>query len=310
MFYLNEEEAKRYDYLMSQFKNINSDWISLRNSRQYKTGLVLCEVIDDIKKFDFHKLWKHSRRWLRGAKSRRIGKATKISTAAVSPNYFHSERIAIYTAVFGDYDKIPEPYCVPDNCDFYIFTDQEIPKESIWKKKDVPAEICKMANAKKNRFLKMHPDTVFPDYNYSVYVDGNICIISDLTEYVNRLGKSGIGIHLHNYRSCIYEELESVVKTGRMTKEEARKVIAYAEENSMPRNYGLLQCSVIVREHRNPVCKKVMEDWWNLYCTFGKRDQLYLPIVLFQQDLKTSDVGVMGNDLYSNPSFRVLTHNL
>jgi len=49
-------------------------------------------------------------------------------------NYFSSARIAIYTSIFGEIDTIHEPLTTPDNCDFFILTDQELASTSFWKK--------------------------------------------------------------------------------------------------------------------------------------------------------------------------------
>ena len=52
----------------------------------------------------------------------------------------------------------------------------------------------------------MHPDVLFEDYNYSIYIDGNIKVIGDLTAYINLISKAGIAVHRHGKRDCVYEE--------------------------------------------------------------------------------------------------------
>ncbi len=308
MYYTNEQSANIYYQLMEQLKKVNSDWLVLRKSRQYKLGLVAVEIIDDLCQLKIHRLIQHLKIWRRGKVDRGITSDKQIVFNPYKSNYFSTERIAIYTAVFGSYDVVPEPYIQPDNCDYYIFTDQTLPLSSLWKKVDVPDKLEGMSNAQKNRYLKMHPHEVLTNYRYSIYVDGNIRIITDLTEYINVLGNTGIGIHLHNGRSCLYDELKALVKTEKITAEEAETYRRYVESEGFPHYYGLLQCSVIAREHHNSVCKSVMENWWQLFMKFGKRDQLYLPLVLFQHQLTTKEVGVLGNNIYTNPSFRVENH--
>ncbi len=303
-----ESEGLIYTKLMTEIKQINADWLKLRGSKQYKTGLVIVEFIDDLSHFKFAKLKKHISRWIKGLKSRKIKTIDTRRTQEIKTNYFSSEKIAVYSAVFGDYDTIPEPYFKPDNCDFFIFTDQQISTHSIWRKKEIADIVNGMNNMEKNRYIKMHPHIFFPDYKYSIYVDGNVCVMTDLTEYVNILNEIGLGIHLHNTRSCIYDELTSVVATNRMTQKEAKKFKDYAMSLHFPPKYGLLQCSVIVREHNNPICISIMEDWWQLYMKYGKRDQLYLPLALFLHHISVSNVTILGNDLYCNPSFRIYNH--
>jgi len=47
---------------------------------------------------------------------------------------YTGKRIAVYTAIYGNYDTIPEPLYADPMCDYYIFTDKDIPEGSIWKK--------------------------------------------------------------------------------------------------------------------------------------------------------------------------------
>ena len=117
-------------------------------------------------------------------------------------NYFFPDRIAVYTAVFSSYDELLEPKFLPDNCDFFLFSDSiTIPEGSAWKARELPDSVQKklqhFSPVEKNRYLKMHPDLLFPEYNYSVYVDGNLLLYTDPTEYINRLSKYGISVYTH-----------------------------------------------------------------------------------------------------------------
>ena len=51
-----------------------------------------------------------------------------------SIQYFSEEKIVVYTASYGTLSDLIEPLTVPDNCHFYVFTDQEVPEHSIWEK--------------------------------------------------------------------------------------------------------------------------------------------------------------------------------
>ena len=76
----------------------------------------------------------------------------------------------------------------------------------------------------------------------------------------------------------------------------------------MPHNYGLLQCNVIVREHHNEMCKKIMEEWWEEFLKHPQRDQISLPYVLYKNKIPTNKISILGNNVYNNPSFRVILH--
>lgn len=306
----NKKNEELFISLMDALKKTNLDWINLRKSRNYRVGMGINTIFYQIKKFDFKGLIKNINKWWLGLKKeKKYRNKVSMQNINVDSNYFNSERIAVYTCIFGNYDKILEPYFIPDNCDFYIFTDQNIDQNSIWKKLDLPREILEMSNIEKNRYIKMFPNLFFESYKYSIYLDGNVQIITDLTEYVNKINpKVGIAIHKHHLRDCVFDELVAVTLMNKKNKELALKYKTKLENDKMPKNYGLLQCNVIARIHNNKTCKKIMTDWWKEFEKNIKRDQVSLPYVLFKNGISVDDVGTLGNNIYTNPSFRINTH--
>lgn len=315
MFYSEQTDSELYEELMEQIKKVNMDWLELRKSREYRIGLVVCELFNDMKELQFRKAFKAIQRWISGKRGEKVKSSQHMTPTemddkeVVALRYFAKDKIAVYSAVFGNYDTVLEPYMTPDNCDFYLFADQSIDdRNSVWQRRICPDEIKDLPCAEQNRYLKMHPHLLFPEYRYSIYVDGNVQIVTDLTEYVNQLNEYGLATHIHNNRSCVYDELEAVLKSGKETKANVDKHKEYLIETGMPHNYGLLQCSVIVREHHNPQCISIMEDWWEEYLVYSKRDQVSLPHILYMHGIQIGEIGVLGRDLYKNPSFRIGIH--
>ena len=306
----NKDNEKTFIELMEVIKKTNMDWINLRQSKDYKIGMALQKTAKNFKKMKIKDTVSNFKKWNLGIKKvKKYKEKNYQKNTNENANYFSNERIAVYTCIFGNYDNILEPYFIPDNCDFYIFTDQEINTKSAWKKMDLPNEINEMSNIDKNRYIKMLPHLFFENYNYSIYVDGNVQILTDLTEYINKIDKdTGIGIHMHHLRDCVYDELEAIVKMNKQNKKMANKYKEKLDEEKMPRNYGLLQCNIIARKHNNLICKKVMESWWDEFKESIKRDQISLPYVLYKNNINIDKVGTLGNNVYTNPSFRVITH--
>lgn len=311
MYTLNNiNQEKLYTELMNNIKKNNEDWISLHNSTEYKIGKFLLEIKRNITHFQIRQLFNSINRKIKGQKIKSVQSSniTSIKVHDYTPNYFFDKKIAIYTSVFGGYDNLLEPLFVPDNCDFFVITDIEIDKNSKWKKLDILPEMKGMNNVEKNRYVKINPHKVFKDYDYSIYIDGNIQVVSDLTEYVNRLNDIGIATHLHHQRTCVYDELIAIEKSKKDTIENIKKHKALLIKTNMPKNYGLLQCNVIVREHHNPKCIHIMEEWWNEFLNYSKRDQISLPHVLYSNNISVEEIGVLGTNIYRNSSFRIISH--
>lgn len=267
--------------------------------RQYKSA-----IREEL--FRIHSLSKINR-------NRKILDKWRESPFIGSRNYFSKERIAVYTSLFGGYDNINEPITKPDNCDFYIITDQNILlAHSAWKK--IPTDTFGekfqgFSNKQKNRYTKMFPDILFPEYKYSVYIDANIMPVSDFTEYIAMIPDEGLAFHNHAYRSCIYDEgrIASFFSFKASSKDVKHQLMEYRNAG-MPERFGLLECPVIAREHKKPVCKKIMREWWMEYLKYNTRDQLSLPYVLYRLEVDIRRVGTLGDNVLLNPTFIKMEH--
>ena len=302
-----------YAKLMQALKEENEEYESLLRSKEYKTGSVITRMKNTVKKADYASMVRFVKAMHPGKEYTAYDvsrKPEEYPELPISPGeYFSDERIAVYTCVLGHYDHIQEPAYQPDNVDYYIITDQELPADSRWQKISADA-LCEegWTVSEKNRYCKMHPDRLFPDYRYSVYVDGNIKIISDLTPYVYRIGACGIAMHHHARRNCAYDELKAVQAIGKLDAQSAENYRRYLEAMQFPRQYGLAEGNVIVREHHNETCRKVMRLWWRQFRNRISRDQVSLPLVLYKLGIPMEEITTLGYDVYHNRSFRVADH--
>ena len=229
-----------------------------------------------------------------------------------APNYFSGERIAVYTCVFGNYDAVREPFCHPNNIDYYIITDQPVSADSAWKPIDLSPYLGLLAqktNVEKNRWFKMHPHEIFPDYNYSIYIDGNVVPVTDFTELVNRMGEPGIAMFWHSYNNCVYQEAYyNRYSVKKISNEELEKHIAYLRQQKMPEDFGMTTCNVIVRDHRSELCRKLMDDWWHEFITHCRRDMISFPYVVWKNGLNMCDIATLGYDVWNSDSLIVNEH--
>lgn len=222
--------------------------------------------------------------------------------------FFCDDRIAVYTAIFGDYESIHEPRIIPDNIDYYIITDcDKINKDSRWRVLEVELP-SGLNSAQKNRYVKMHPHILFPNYRYSIYVDGSVQVLSDLTPLIHRIGKYGFAMHMHSSRDDLYDELIAAKYTKRITKENYKKYTKFFQEKKVPRHYGLLECGVIARNHESNTCLSMMEQWWENYLGGINRDQICLAYVLYENNIAVKEIGTLGTNMYKSCLFRVLMH--
>ena len=299
MFERSDFDKATYNDLMYAIKEINKQREELKESYYYKLGKKTKYFLDY-----FH-LRTLKSKLERRFKYGKINVAKDLTTAINERKnclYFSTERIAVYTAVSGKYDNITEPLYIPDNCDFYAITDFEIAEDSKWNRIDMNSfqEIKGLDNISKNRYFKFFPHKIFKNYRYSIYIDGNFTIVSDLTEHINRISKIGLSMFIHSKRTCVYDEIKTCITLKKESKQKLERYREYLESNNFPHDYGLLECGIIVRDHYSEICRRIMQEWWDIFVEFIHRDQVILPYVLFKNSIKVEEVGTLGRNVHKD----------
>lgn len=225
---------------------------------------------------------------------------------------FTSAKVAVYTCIWGNYDTIAEPMYINPSIDYFIITDQEIPDHSKWKRFDLSdnEEIIGMTPTEINRYCKMMAHKLFPEYEYSIYIDGNIRIITDMYPLISDMGERVIGIHSYQV-DCIYNMKDAIIAGKKAKKKDVDRQIKEYRGKGFPEHFGAFECNVICRRHMDKDCISIMNDWWNEFNKFEtRRDQLSLPYVVWKNG-KTSDfIYSLGPDVRMNPRFRVTNEHI
>ena len=294
---------------IEKIEELNLEIINLKKSKEYQKGKDLIKLKNMLKNFKFVEIFnKFSIR----------KKMIKLNAHGELENDFKFDfisdkkpKIVVYTAILGGYDDLKEPLLKLDNIDYVAFLDKNLNCETQWKIKSIPENIKELKNNTLiNRYLKFHPSELFKDYDYAIYIDGNIKVISDLTSMTYSVNKEiGISLHKHQYRDCVYNEIEAckLLKKGnyKLLKEQVERYKA----EGFPNNYGMLEGTVIVSDLNNDKATNLLNEWWEEFKNSESlRDQIALPYVLWKNKIKIDDVGNLGNNLYKNPKIRVYLH--
>lgn len=212
------------------------------------------------------------------------------------------DRIAVYTGIFGGYDEICLPRVQPPNIDYYFISDEPPvygnPFQWIDARSVIPNNITDPI--KKNRYIKMHAHKLFPQYRYSVYIDGNITLIADASMFVQK-NKSGVSAFMLPWRDCVYYEAFAVVNDRRVLAEDVSRQMRRYLEEGMPMHYGLPEMSVIAMEHGKSECIGVMETWWREFVTGAQRDQLSFMYAMWKNGMGLADMMSLGDDVRNSP---------
>ena len=211
----------------------------------------------------------------------------------------------IYTAIFGDYDNLISVQEKYDDCDFICFTDQIKIKSNIWK--IILVDSNELTLILMNRKYKLLPHLFLADYNYSLYIDGNIFIKSNSVILCKKyLEKNDFFIPKHNIRNCIYEEAKTCISLGKSKFNETFNQMQIYTKKGFPRDYGLGENNIILRRHNDTEIISIMTDWWNELNTKTQRDQLSLGYILWKNNKNYNFMN--ENTRVDNPYFGFINH--
>jgi hypothetical protein len=217
--------------------------------------------------------------------------------------------IVVYTAIFGDYDDLL-PQVKLQGVDFICFTDRPF-KSKIWKIVKIDTEFQDMA--RDNRKIKILAHRYLPEYDYSIFMDGNFLIKKKALDLIRELDKHKMLVFDHaqcsDARDCIYEELEAILEEKRKTGKEKddpqtmiNQIGRFKKEGYPPAN-GLISGGVLIRRHLDAEVMKVMESWWKVIETGSKRDQLSFNYVAWKHQFPFKYI---SGDIRNNEYFTMI----
>ena len=304
------------DYDEQLYKAIEEENIQYKkilDSREYKLGKKIFLIINNINhlniKFFLKKIIN-----IKNNINYRKNLAPKNKNNKTYSLYNMKKKIVVYTCITGDYDNILDPLIEEKSCDYILFTNNSFNNRNEgYKIVNIPDNIKekKLNNILLNRYIKMHPHELFENkYDYSIYIDGNIRCISNISSFINELNDNvGFAMHNHCCRNCIYNESKSLKLLGKGNNKYLDKQITKYEKENFPHNYGMLEANVIVTDLHSNNSKKIFLEWWKEFISSNSlRDQISLPYVLWKNNILVKDVASLGDNVYDNPKIIKIDH--
>ncbi len=213
--------------------------------------------------------------------------------------------VVVYTAITGGFDSLREPEIVDSNFRYICYTDQEDLQSDVWEIRKIPIENNDYNRTAKK--FKILPHRYFPEYEWSIWIDGQLQITGDLRELVSRyMRTSHLMCFLHQVRTCIHDEAEICKMLGH----DAAEIVDNQMKRIMSTGYKddneLIAGGFLVRRHNEADVKVLMEDWWEMIYEGSRRDQLSFNFVAWKNDFffDITDLNIMDNQFFRRYSHK------
>lgn len=192
------------------------------------------------------------------------------------------KRVAIYTAIFGDFDSLkPQPRF--PGVDYICFSDGDRDGVTGWKTVRCstngtdPRIVAKRYKTTPHLYL----DAV---YDYTIWIDGSISIASAdfLSLCLDRPLQWGIACMRHPVGTCIYQEARGCADMPKYRRQRVIEQALHYKTQGYPGTHGLAACGIIVRDTRNEKVQRIGTDWFSENLMWTYQDQISFPYVLWK----------------------------
>ncbi len=216
-------------------------------------------------------------------------------------------KIAVFTAISGNYDSLKLPEHLDERFDYIVFTDKPLPDTGIYDIRPMP--YIDADRTRSARYVKTHPHTLLEGYDMAIWVDANIMITGDISSILEEFVASNkpIGAIPHPLRENIYEEAEECIKRSKDEAEIVRSQVEYYRDESF-NTQTLIESGFMIFNLKNEAIAPFCDFWWQQIDRFSKRDQLSLPFVIEQQGIDWHPITKRPKSIRDHELFVLVPH--
>ena len=208
----------------------------------------------------------------------------------------------VYSSITGGYDFLNEPEVITPGVDYVLLTDSNVEGyEGAWDIRLLENQ-QRYSPVRLARWAKMHPFELFPEYDWSIWVDGALRVKGNLRDFIDFYKRnSGMVCFPHHNATDITMEANAIVSIGKAKADEInRQIDDYEKAGYLGKGY-IIETGVLLRDHHDKALKKVMDDWWEELCTYDhSRDQMSFDYACWKNSYEYDLTDLL---IYGNPWF-------
>lgn len=194
------------------------------------------------------------------------------------------EKIIVYTANMGTYDKLRRPLV---SGEFVAFVDSA-QMACGWTQKMV--DHSGMGNRRAARFYKAMSHVWLSDADVTIWLDANVHLLVYPERLINEwLGDAQIAVTKHPSRDCAYAEADACDRKRKASHTQIRRQKKAYQDAGFPRNYGMGETRCVIRRNV-PDVMRFNTKWWEHIEQFTVRDQVSFPFAAWNTGVQVNYV--------------------
>ena len=185
-------------------------------------------------------------------------------------------RLCVYTSLIGRYEQLNEqPVAGRSSIPFICLTDDPELRSDSWRIRRV-TPLFPMDPIRSQRDIKLRPHVHLPDFDASLYIDNSV-LLSETPEllFERSFPASGMALPLHSFRESTLDEFLEVARLGFDDPSRVfEQMNHYAIESPDVLSQRPYWTGLLLRDHRNPELRAMLDVWMAHVNRYSRRDQL------------------------------------
>jgi len=201
-----------------------------------------------------------------------------------------SNECVVYTCSVHNYDNLSLLQKPVPGIKFVLFTNRPKKAPPNWEVRKLKSPPRLKNGHDINRFHKIFPQHVLPEFRYSIYLDGNASFNGNFNELIKKFCSLNIALTAfkHPNSHTLIQEEKACIAGGKFDSYDiaraTQQLNIYKTEglnltNIIPANYFL------IRDHNYVNFTLCMSLWWSHLFEYSKRDQMSLSYALEKTNL-------------------------
>jgi GT2 family glycosyltransferase len=215
--------------------------------------------------------------------------------------------LVVYTAIFDAYDALRQPSMLSDEVDFVCFSDVELRDPGVWQLRSL--EYFHSSPRRMARYAKTHPHVLFPDHQWSLWIDGRVGLQCDPMELIRaRAGDADVVTFRHPDRNDCYEEADEVIALDLDDPVVVKRQMALYRAAGLPPGIPLYETNVLLRRHNAAPVIALDQAWFAEMEVGSARDQLSLGYAAWRLGVPIDAFGPRSRNARADDRFAVFRH--